>query len=85
MTQAMSRTFSPISAAQWEAIKAKFASDGGVTILNDSGGGISHGIQFGWDYDGTALSVTVFHVPWVYMLSESAVLAKFADWIGEAE
>lgn len=75
------RTFQSISRSRWLAIQRAFQAQAGAAISGDFGHGTSHGVNFAWNYVEPELTLTVEHVPWVYMLSESDVLDKFGTWI----
>lgn len=77
-------SFSPVSAARWVDIKTMFAQQANIQITTDTGSGSSHGIQFTWAFDSSALAVVIVSVPWALRLTglnEQKVADEFSAWI----
>jgi hypothetical protein len=74
-------TFTDVSPAKWDEIKAKVQSEAGITISSDSGEAQAKGITISWNYDGSStLVITVEDTSW-YDPSEASIDQQIQAWI----
>lgn len=68
----------PISREQFEAARAKLASEQNIVLTGDKGEVEGHKVGVGFSYDGATLTLTVEHKPWIY--PESEVEKQIRSW-----
>jgi hypothetical protein len=80
------KTFTGITADQWNEIKAALKERGGFAVGSDRGNATVKGVHFSWDFQLPLLNITILSVSMADKFlghDENSVMSDFAKWISE--